>query len=357
MPDNTNFKEELELANEKYERFKRFDPYPKIAPALLNSDDIIKYVNTIGMINPFHEDKVHLKPATYAIELLGKIVFWDNERKKIVIDLKRKERFILKSNSIAFVTLEPFLRLPDYIAARFNLKINNVYKGLLLGTGPIVDPGYCGKLSIPLHNLTTNNYEFTGGERIIWMEFTKLSQIPDWQNDKNEYETKGFYFYNTETHKDWDVEDFLTDAHDGPIDSSLPRLKYETEETIKSFITDIINTKTEINLESDKLNSNIKTINVGIIFSAAGFLGVLIALIALFCNWLIDYKKDIKEYLNKKVELQDYSIDKKLNSSIQIHYLEIHKQDSTDISKLKEKIQKIEEQTNTNRNSRSSGSR
>src|SRR5256885_14069412 len=71
-------------------------------------------------------------------------------------------------------------RFPDYIAARFNLKIPNVYRGLLLGTGPLVDPGWSGRLSFPLHNLTTNDYEFPGGEEIIWMEFTKLSENDRW---------------------------------------------------------------------------------------------------------------------------------------------------------------------------------
>ncbi len=32
-----------------------------------------------------------------------------------------------------------------------------VYKGLLLGTGPIVDPGFVGKLYIPLHKLLQIN--------------------------------------------------------------------------------------------------------------------------------------------------------------------------------------------------------
>jgi hypothetical protein len=73
------------------------------------------------------------------------------------------------------VTLAPLLQLPDYIALRFNLKIQNVYRGLLLGTGPLVDPGFVGHLSFPLHNLTTNPYHFDAAEDVVWVEFTKLS--------------------------------------------------------------------------------------------------------------------------------------------------------------------------------------
>jgi hypothetical protein len=71
--------------------------------------------------------------------------------------------------------------LPQYIAVRFNLKIDNVYRGLLLGTGPLIDPGWCGRLSFPLHNLTTNDYEFKAGDEVIWVEFTKISKLPNWR--------------------------------------------------------------------------------------------------------------------------------------------------------------------------------
>ena len=68
------------------------------------------------------------------------------------------------------------LLLPEYIAVRFNLHIRHVHKGILLGTGPLVDPGFFGNLLIPLHNLTDNNYKLIGGEGFIWVEFTKVSK-------------------------------------------------------------------------------------------------------------------------------------------------------------------------------------
>jgi hypothetical protein len=63
---------------------------------------------------------------------------------------------------------------------RFNLQVQNVYKGLLLGTGPIVDPGFVGKLFIPLHNLTSNEYKIKSNAALIDIEFTKLSASEDW---------------------------------------------------------------------------------------------------------------------------------------------------------------------------------
>ena len=79
------------------------------------------------------------------------------------------------------------LLLPEYIAARFNLHIRHVHKGILLGTGPLVDPGFFGNLLIPLHNLTNNDYEFVGGEGLIWVEFTKLSEHEFWKLQENKF--------------------------------------------------------------------------------------------------------------------------------------------------------------------------
>ena len=66
------------------------------------------------------------------------------------------------------------------MAIRFNLRITNVHRGLLLGTGPLVDPGFEGDLLIPIHNLTNNSYYFKGGDKFIWVEFTKVSSHRDW---------------------------------------------------------------------------------------------------------------------------------------------------------------------------------
>ena len=155
-------------------QWKSSDPLPTIPPSLLNSGDICAYVAATGMIHPFWPEDV--KPASYAFRLKGLC----RDEKGNFVEIEEGDDFELKPNSIAFVTLEPYIRLPDYIALRFNLKIKNVYRGLLLGTGPLVDPGFEGRLSIPLHNLTASSYRFRGGETMIWVEFTKLSPNERW---------------------------------------------------------------------------------------------------------------------------------------------------------------------------------
>jgi len=214
-----------EEAKEKFKKFEALDPFPDIEAALLNSADVSDYVAATGMICPFFEERQ--KPASYEVALLGKYVYWDEKGEKQVATIAHGEEFILRQNSIAFVTLEPVFRLPEYIALRFNLKITHIYRGILLGTGPLVDPGFVGRLSIPLHNLTTNDYRFVGGDPLIWMEFTKLSSRPEWKRKATErsgVSRQGKYFPFPDEKKEFgDVESYLrkADPHRA-IRSSIP---------------------------------------------------------------------------------------------------------------------------------------
>lgn len=219
----------LDEVEKMHTKYVNKDPFPNILPALLNSADISDYIEATGMLFPFRKED--LKPATIALRILGKIVYWDEGHTKKVIYLRDKDTFKLRRNSIAYVTLEPYIQLPNYIAARFNLKIDNVYKGLLLGTGPIVDPGFCGKLSIPLHNLTNNDYKFKGGDKLIWMEFTKLSNYKDWENSQEEKPRNGnFKVYDSSKNKDSDVETYIQEANDGDsVESSLTSIVTKIE--------------------------------------------------------------------------------------------------------------------------------
>ena len=157
------------------------DPFPGIAPSLLNSADIIRYAMKGCLVDVFDRDL--LNPATYTIRLLGTLYWWETEDN----GLRRRQQKIskdtpvtIRANSISYLFTEEQFRLPQYIAARFNLHIRYVHKGILLGTGPLVDPGFAGSLLIPLHNLTDNDYEVKGGDNLLWVEFTKLTAHDYW---------------------------------------------------------------------------------------------------------------------------------------------------------------------------------
>jgi deoxycytidine triphosphate deaminase len=165
----------LPEAKARSEKYRDRDPFPNIPRALLSSEHIKAYVREIGMIHPFHDGKDSLKSASYEVGAGGRFIFWTEDGKKIDEPIKTNGTFTLRANSISYVQIDCTFLLPEYIAVRFNLRITHVHRGLLLGTGPLVDPGFCGTLLVPLHNLTSDDYTIRGDEGLIWMEFTKTS--------------------------------------------------------------------------------------------------------------------------------------------------------------------------------------
>ncbi len=224
------------------------DPFPSIPPSLLNSTDIQKYVHATGMLTPFYPKD--LKGASYEACVGEEVQYWDAETEKLVkLNLKEGDYFHLEPNSIAYVQINTYFNLPHYMALRFNLKIKNVYRGLLLGTGPLIDPGYRGRINIPLHNLTANRYSFEYGEGLIWIEFTKLSPHESWAPKEcediksNEYDLKKIDPEKTNQ----DMSYFLSRANKGPIISSIPKSLAESKNLAQSAKEDAEKSKKTIN--------------------------------------------------------------------------------------------------------------
>lgn len=163
--------------DEARERAKDFDgredPFPHIPHALMSADHIIEYAKMTGMISPLFVGGNRMKKASYQGRIGEYAYRFNNSKGPFKIPMHNE--LTIKANSIVFVECDLDFRLPDFIAVRFNLHIRHVHRGLLLGTGPLVDPGYWGKLCIPLHNLTDKNYSIPRNEGLIWVEFTKTS--------------------------------------------------------------------------------------------------------------------------------------------------------------------------------------
>lgn len=233
-----------------FEKYKALDPYPKIEPSLLNSADILAYINTTSFIHPF--DPKCLKGASYDVRILGEVIYWDEDGKKQSVVLDKKGKFFdLCPNSIAFVTVEPTFRIPYYLALRFNLKITHIYKGLLLGTGPLVDPGFVGKLSIPLHNLTSNTYRFSAYDELITMEVTKMSSNVLW-NKKSKKRSEKYIKNEIKTNRR--VSEYIGKAlqKDGlnTVISSIPKAILENKKFVEQAKTEAQKAQETVDMQS-----------------------------------------------------------------------------------------------------------
>jgi deoxycytidine triphosphate deaminase len=168
-----------EEADDKYKENKKVDPFPDIPPALLSSGHIQAYIARTGLVYPYFPStdpkKEKLTQASLTMTIGPEVMRWDDKENRQYDDsLKKGAEIILPPNSITFLRPAERVNLPDYIAARFNLRIVHVHRGLLLGTGPLLDPGFKGYPMIPVHNLTDNEYRVQVGDDFIGVEFTKI---------------------------------------------------------------------------------------------------------------------------------------------------------------------------------------
>jgi len=220
MP-NLDFAASDEEAAERAEEYLANDPFRSIPEALLSSAEIHDYARVTGMLHPFYPGL--LKSASYEAHVGGLLIYWDENGKRHEKEINRGGECILKSDSITFIQVEPKFRLPNYIAMRFNLRITHVHRGLLLGTGPLVDPGFEGKLLIPLHNLTSSDYALDTNEALIWIEFTKTTFGFTPKEKEAEPDRSDIFSEFPDAKKNRSADQYLRRANGGnAIRSSIP---------------------------------------------------------------------------------------------------------------------------------------
>jgi hypothetical protein len=198
-----------------------------------------------------------------------------------------------------------------------------VHRGLLLGTGPLVDPGFVGRLFIPLHNLTSQPYTLLGGEGLIWVEFTKISPHPHWiDNIKNNNGYKHF----PPTNRYLPPQQYLDKAKlNSPARSSIP---LEIEEAVRvSNDAKVIATQAEQRIEEEvhKVDEKVHTIQRNI--SLGGIVAAIAVLIPVY-GLVQDATQYVRESSNRDINLE---------KAIEEHKIVI--------SDLMEKVAKLEIET------------
>lgn len=149
------------------------DPWPNVQ-GMLTSEHIRAYHEEVGrMIRPFDPDC--LRPASYELTLGNSCVV---EGEPVVLT-DDDPLLTIPPNSIAYVAMQQVLLIPHYLVGRFDLAIEFIYKGLLLGTGPQIDPGFQGALSCPLHNISNDPIEIRLGQAFAKLDFAKTAPRSD----------------------------------------------------------------------------------------------------------------------------------------------------------------------------------
>lgn len=167
------------------EKWRYEDPHPDDRGILL-SNRIHELCEQQLLIADNYEQK-NLRPASYTLRVGDDYI--DSEGNKRCLS-EEEDTIVFKKNSIIFVSTKEKFDLPFYIIARFNLRVTWVYDGILLGTGPQVDPGFTGFLSCPLYNLTNSDITIRRGQDFATIDFEKTTALIDKQHSFQEMKAR-----------------------------------------------------------------------------------------------------------------------------------------------------------------------
>lgn len=206
------------------------DPLENISPGLLNAAQIHAYQDKLQLVREEPFEKKRLKTASYEILCAGTAHWWGQDNKRKSAEINQTTPLRIPRNSIVYVVPRVKFSLPDFIAMRFNLTIRMVHRGLLLGTGPLVDPGFEGHLLIPLHNLTSEEIVVESDRGLIWVEFTKLATVEP-SNPLVNYQAVPF----SEDKKNLEATKYFDNAGNGPFRSVLADVLTEYQKLMKEI--------------------------------------------------------------------------------------------------------------------------
>jgi len=161
---------------------------------VLLSDRIEHYCGReFQLISPF--EKEYLRPAGYDLRV------GDNYS-------QGGQHYTL--NDGGFLTIEPYqvaiiqtletLNLPGFLIGRWNIRVKLAYQGLLWVGGAQVDPGFRGRLSCPIYNLSTKSVTLKHGEELAMIDFVATTPVTNRSRPFQWWDKKKLVFqqYRTE---------------------------------------------------------------------------------------------------------------------------------------------------------------
>lgn len=140
------------------------------------------FARTLGMIEPFNPDQVN--PASYDVRLgsdilvegleIGPAELRERWQKKNIDD-----GYILKPNEFVLGVTMEYIRVPNDTEAVFQLKSSRGREGYNHALAGYIDPGFCGRVTLELHNLNQrHDLILKTGMLIGQLRFSKLEALP-----------------------------------------------------------------------------------------------------------------------------------------------------------------------------------
>lgn len=255
-----------ELEKEQLKKFVCPEEDTFNSSGVLLSDAIEKYVKAYNMIFPF--DSKNLKPASYELtvgyeySIKGENRELSDEVGKNIITVEPFEVVIIRTREI--------INLPRFIIARWNIRVRKAYEGLLWVGGPQVDPGWVGKLSCPLYNLSHKPVTLKLFEPIAVIDFIKTTAFTKYTSVEYQLE-KGKY----EIERQLPSRILFEDYEPNKLQSALYN---EAKIRIDKIVDDTEKSNTNIKNKLDKLEARLDT-STGI---GLGVMAIIITAVTIF---------------------------------------------------------------------------
>ncbi len=125
-------------------------------------------------IEPFSDASV--QPASYDLHVGSQAA---SSAHKQVVDLTRAGFVEIKPGDFVIVTTHEKLTLSAYHVGRFGLTSGYARKGLIATVGPQIDPGFRGRLTVGLTNLSTRPIVLPHKDIFLTVEFHSLEQAAE----------------------------------------------------------------------------------------------------------------------------------------------------------------------------------
>ncbi|SRR6266404_1192259 len=134
--------------------------------------DAIKYcVDKFDLIRPF--DEQNLKPANYKLTIGNQYAI---EGKLYQLsDRSGEDELRIDPFQVAVIKTRETINMPSFLIARWNIRVQLAYQGLLWVGGPQVDAGYVGHLFCPIYNLSDKDVVLHYGDSIAVIDFIRTS--------------------------------------------------------------------------------------------------------------------------------------------------------------------------------------
>ena len=225
---------------------------------VLLSDEIERYTQKFELIDKKHFNPDNLKPAGYELTI-GRLYAMEGEVREL--SQGQNEIKIPPFQCVIISTAER-INLPRFLIARWNLRVNWVYKGLLWLGAPQVDPGYCGQLFCPIFNLSKEPVTISFGDSIALIDFTRTTNFSEkCKPYKRPPKRKTIYDYNIK----------LESALFSEVEQKIKDIKDNTDKQI-------IELRDNLNEQQKEMRSNLTT-NTAVTLTVFALLFAVIAII------------------------------------------------------------------------------